>query len=206
MNPNENSTAAEERTDPVTNETEPTPAPEPNPVSEPAADEKAADRKAKKSEKKKNAELDKIKEELDAVRAELDKSKDMLLRTAAEFDNFKRRTEKEKADLSDYVKSATVKNFLSVADNIKRAADSDKDSPDYVKGLEMIIRQLSDTLDKIGLEEIDAEGKPFDPALHEAVMHVEDDAFGENTVAQVLQPGYKLGNTVLRTCMVKVAN
>ena len=156
-------------------------------------------RKAKKPEKKKNAEVEKLK-------AELEQTKDMLLRTAAEFDNFKRRSEKEKSDLSDYVKAATVKNFLAVADNIQRAAASDKDSPDYVKGLEMIIKQLSETLAKIGLEEIDAEGQPFDPNFHEAVMHVEDEAFGENTVAQVLQTGYKLGNTVLRPSMVKVAN
>ncbi len=161
--------------------------------------EQAPERKPKKADKKKNAELEK-------VTAELEQTKDMLLRTAAEFDNFKRRSEKEKTDLSEYVKAATVKNFLSVADNIKRAADSDKESPDYVKGLEMIIKQLSDTLTKLGLEEIEALGQPFDPNFHEAVMHIEDDSFGENTVSQVLQTGYKLGDTVLRPSMVQVAN
>ena len=99
-----------------------------------------------------------------------------------------------------------MKKLLPVADNIKRATASDPTSPDYVKGMEMIVKQLSDALAGIGLKEIEAEGKPFDPHFHEAVMHVEDDTLGENTVMQVLQPGYQLGDTVLRPAMVKVAN
>ena len=144
--------------------------------------------------------------EKEKLKAELEQTKDLLLRTAAEYDNFKRRSEKEKADLSEYVKAATVKKLLGVADNIKRAEDCDKSSPDYVKGLEMIVKQLTDALTTIGLTEIEAEGQPFDPRFHEAVMHVEDEALGENVVAQVLQPGYQLGDTVLRPAMVKVAN
>ena len=159
----------------------------------------AAEPKPKKSPPKKSAELEKVK-------AELEQTKDLLLRTAAEYDNFKRRTEKEKTELSDYVKANTVKKLLPVADNIKRATASDQTSPDYVKGMEMIVKQLSDALAGIGLKEIEAEGKPFDPHFHEAVMHVEDDTLGENTVMQVLQPGYQLGDTVLRPAMVKVAN
>ena len=161
--------------------------------------EETAEPKPKKTAAKKPGEKEKLK-------AELEQTKDLLLRTAAEYDNFKRRSEKEKADLSDYVKAATVKKLLGVADNIKRAEDSDKASPDYVKGLEMIVKQLSDALTSIGLEEIEAEGQPFDPRFHEAVMHVEDESLGENVVAQVLQPGYRLGDTVLRPAMVKVAN
>ena len=168
-------------------------------VDEQIKTEQPAEKKAKKTDKKKSAEVEKLKEELDTT-------KDMLLRTAAEFDNFKRRTEKEKADLTEYVKANTVKLLLPVADNIKRAESSDKGSPDYAKGLEMIIKQLSDSLDKIGLKEIEAEGLPFNPNEHEAVMHVEDENYGENTVAQVLQTGYKLGDTVIRPAMVKVAN
>ena len=159
----------------------------------------AAEPKPKKSPPNKSAELEKVK-------AELEQTKDLLLRTAAEYDNFKRRTEKEKTELSDYVKANTVKKLLPVADNIKRATASDPTSPDYVKGMEMIVKQLSDALAGIGLKEIEAEGKPFDPHFHEAVMHVEDDTLGENTVMQVLQPGYQLGDTVLRPAMVKVAN
>lgn len=170
------------------------------------ATEKAAkadsERKQKKADKKKSAEL----EAIEKLEKELAETKDMLLRTAAEYDNFKRRTEKEKADLTEYVKAGTVKQLLTVADNIKRAEACEKDSSDYVKGLEMITKQLSAALDKIGLEEIEAENKPFDPSVHEAVMHVEDDSVGENTVVQVLQTGYRLGSTVIRPAMVKVAN
>ena len=137
---------------------------------------------------------------------ELASTKDMLLRTAAEFDNFKRRTEKEKADIASFVKADVVKALLPVADNIERAGQSDRDSADYVKGLEMIIKQLTDSLDRLGLKKIEAEGAEFDPNFHEAVMHVEDENFGENVVVQVLQKGYKIGNTVIRAAMVKVAN
>ncbi len=166
---------------------------------EETVEEQPVEKKTKKADKKRSAEVEKLREELDST-------KDMLLRTAAEFDNFKRRTEKEKSDLTEYVKANTVKLLLPVADNIKRAESSDKSSPDYVKGLEMIIKQLSDSLDKIGLKEIEAEGLPFNPNEHEAVMHIEDENYGENTVVQVLQTGYKLGDTVIRPAMVKVAN
>lgn len=159
----------------------------------------AEEPKAKKPSPKKPNEKEKLK-------AELEQTKDLLLRTAAEYDNFKRRSEKEKQDLSEYVRAATVKKLLGVADNIRRAQDSDSSSPDYVKGLEMIVKQLTDALTALGLKEIEAEGQPFDPRFHEAVMHVEDESLGENTVVQVLQPGYLLGDTVLRPAMVKVAN
>ena len=99
-----------------------------------------------------------------------------------------------------------MKKMLPVVDNITFASNSDVSSPDYAKGLEMIIKQLKETLEKIGLAEIEALGQQFDPNLHEAVMHIEDENFGENEVAEVLQAGYKLGDTVLRPSMVKVAN
>lgn len=151
-------------------------------------------------------ELEKIQSELDKTQGELDSAKDMLMRTAAEYDNFKKRTEKEKAQISDFVKASVMKSLLPVADNIGRSAMCDSSSPEYQKGLEIIVKQLCETLDKLGLKEIEAEGQTFDPNLHEAVMHIEDDSLGENVVAQVLQPGYKLGDTVLRPSMVKVAN
>ena len=99
----------------------------------------AEEPKAKKPSPKKPNEKEKLK-------AELEQTKDLLLRTAAEYDNFKRRSEKEKQDLSEYVRAATVKKLLGVADNIRRAQDSDSSSPDYVKGLEMIVKQLTDAL------------------------------------------------------------
>ena len=134
------------------------------------------------------------------LQQDLDSTKESLLRLAAEFDNFKKRNDRA------YVKADTVKKLLPVVDNITRSAACDSSSPDYTKGLEMIVKQLRETLDKMGLCEIEAKGVQFDPTLHEAVMHIEDDAFGENEVTEVLQAGYKLGETVLRPAMVKVAN
>lgn len=153
-----------------------------------------------------DSELSKATAELEKIQSELDSTKDMLLRTAAEYDNFKKRTEKEKTQIGDFVKAGVVKGLLPVADNIGRSALCDPSSPDYQKGLEIIVKQLCEALDKLGLKEIEAKGQPFDPNLHEAVMHIEDENLGENIVADVLQPGYMLGETVLRPSMVKVAN
>lgn len=169
------------------------------------ADKPQAEKKKSEPKKAKN-EAVKLQAELDKALAELAETKDRLLRTAAEYDNFKRRTEKEKADLTAYVKADTLKGLLPVADNVARAKACEATSPDYVKGLEMITKQLCDSLAKLGLKEIEAEGKPFDPNLHEAVMHVEDESAEENIVVQVLQAGYMIGDTVLRPAMVKVAN
>lgn len=167
---------------------------------------KAEPAKKKADSKKAKNEAAKLQAELEKANAALDESKDMLLRTAAEFDNFKRRTEKEKADIAAFVKADVMKALLPVADNIQRAKQSDPASAEYTKGLEMIIKQLTDSLDRLGLKEIEAEGAQFDPNFHEAVMHVEDDSVGENTVIQVLQTGYMIGDTVIRPAMVKVAN
>ena len=153
-----------------------------------------------------NAAPDEMDAALKAATEELEKTKDMLLRTAAEYDNYKKRTEREREALSEFVRAGVIKAFLPVADNIARSAQSDAASPEYVKGLEMIVKQLCEVLNKQGLVEIEAAGQPFDPNLHEAVMHVEDETLGENVVAEVLQAGYRLGDTVLRPAMVKVAN
>ena len=160
----------------------------------------------KKTEKKSKNENVKLQAELDKAKEELENAKDMMLRTAAEFDNFKRRSEKEKSDIAAFVRAEVVKELIAVADNIDRAKSADTASPDYIKGLELIIKQLTVSLDKIGLKKIDAEGKPFDPNFHEAVMHVEDDSVEENTVVQELQAGYQVGDIVIRPTMVKVAN
>ncbi|MEE1026723.1 MAG: nucleotide exchange factor GrpE, partial [Acutalibacteraceae bacterium] len=86
------------------------------------------------------------------------------------------------------------------------ASTVDKDSPDYAKGIEMIVKMLGDAVKDLGLQEIGAVGDTFDPNLHEAVMHIEDENFGENTICNVLQKGYKFGDTVIRPAMVQVAN
>ena len=154
-------------------------------------------KKAKKP--KKDAEKEKLK-------AELEKTGEQLLRTAAEFDNYKKRTERERASIAEYAKCEVIKKLLPILDNIDRAAAADSSGQDYIKGIELIVKQFSELSGVLGIEEIGKEGDEFDPALHEAVMHVEDESLGENVIAQVLQKGYKLGDTIIRAAMVKVAN
>ena len=154
--------------------------------------------------------------EADSLKAELEKSEkavkelnDRLLRSMAEFDNFRKRTISEKAVMYDNGVKDTVEKLLPVIDNFERAvsavSDEDKEGNLY-KGVEMILKQFLDILDNMGVEEIAGEGEDFDPNVHNAVMHVEDESFGENKVAEVLQKGYKYNDKVIRPSMVKVAN
>ena len=96
--------------------------------------------------------------------------------------------------------------FLPILDNIGRAAAADKESAEYLKGIEMIIKQFETLESDLEIEEVAKAGETFDPNLHEAVMHIEDEGLGENVIAEVLQKGYKTGDTVIRPAMVKVAN
>ena len=154
-------------------------------------------KKAKKS--KKDGEIEKL-------NAELEKTNEQLLRTAAEFDNYKKRTDRERASIAEYAKCEVIKKLLPILDNIDRAAASVNTGDDYIKGIELIVKQFSDLAPTLGIEEIGCEGDNFDPTLHEAVMHIEDETLGENVIVAVLQKGYKLGSTVIRAAMVKVAN
>lgn len=161
-----------------------------------------ADAEKVKPEKKKN----KKDLEIESLKQELDQKNDLLLRTAAEFDNFKKRTEREKMTVAEFAKAGLIKQLLPILDNIDRAAATDKTNPDYIKGIEMIVKQFESIASNLGIVEIAAVGDTFNPELHEAVMHVEDENFGENVIAEVLQKGYKIGDTVIRAAMVKVAN
>lgn len=167
-------------------------------INEEAAEEVKEAAKPKKKPKK-NGELEKLK-------AELEQKDDLLKRTAAEFDNFKRRTEREKAGIAEYAKAETMKKLLPILDNVDRARSFDKESADYIKGIEMIVKQLEGLTEQLGLEEIAEVGDTFDPNYHEALMHIEDESMNENVIAEILQKGYKLGDTVVRAAMVKVAN
>lgn len=160
-------------------------------------EETAENKKPKKT--KKDTEIEKFK-------AEAEKAKEQLLRTAAEFDNYKKRTDRERASISEYAKCEVIKKLLPILDNIDRANQSDSSGDDYIKGIEMIVKQFSALAEVLNIEEVGKEGDTFDPTLHEAVMHIEDETLGENVIAQVLQKGYKLGDTVIRAAMVKVAN
>ena len=155
-----------------------------------------------KTEKKKN----KKDIEIENLKAELESKNDLLLRTAAEFDNFKKRTEREKLTVAEFAKAGLIKQLLPILDNIDRAALSEKGSEDYIKGIEMIVKQFEGAAGNLGIEEIAKVGDTFNPELHEAVMHIEDETVAENTITQVLQKGYKIGSTVIRPAMVQVAN
>ena len=155
----------------------------------------------KKEKKKSKKDL-----ELEALKAELEAKNDLLARTAAEFDNYKKRTEREKSGVAEFAKVGIIKQLLPILDNIDRAAASDKESADYIKGIELIVKQFEALGTNLGIVEVAAAGDSFDPNFHEAVMHVEDETLGENVIAEVLQKGYKLGDTVIRPAMVKVAN
>ncbi len=156
--------------------------------------------------KEKKAKTSKKDEEIIRLQAELENEHNLLLRTAAEFDNYKKRTEREKLSVGEYAKASVIKQLLPVLDNIDRAATADSGSADYIKGIELIIKQLLSLKEKLEIKELAAVGEPFDPAVHEAVMHIDDETLGENVVSQVLQQGYKIGDTVIRAAMVQVAN
>ena len=144
--------------------------------------------------------------EIEALKAELEAKNDQLMRTAAEFDNFKKRTEREKAYVAEFAKAGIIKQLLPILDNIDRASSVENDSADYIKGIELIVKQFQGISGNLGIEEIAKEGDQFDPNFHEAVMHIEDETLGENVIVEVLQKGYKIGDSVIRAAMVKVAN
>lgn len=153
-------------------------------------------------EKPKKKKADKKVEELTAQYAELE---DRYQRVLAEYANYKRRTEQEKAQIGEFTTADVLKKLLPVVDNFDRAAAAEA-GPAYKDGILMIVKQLSETLTKMGMTEIEAEGKPFDPEDHYAVQRVDaTDGVEPDTVTQVLQKGYKLGNRLLRPSMVVVA-
>lgn len=132
--------------------------------------------------------------------------KDKYLRLLAEYDNFRKRSLKEKLDASAEATARAAVEVISVIDNFERAMAAECSDENYKKGVEMIYGQFAEVIKKLGVEEIDALGKEFNPNLHNAVSQIEDESFGENTVSQVYQKGYKLGDRVIRCAMVVVAN
>jgi len=157
--------------------------------------------------KEKKEKKSKSQAEIEKLKAELESKNDLLLRTAAEFDNYKKRTERERSSVAEYAKANVIKQILPILDNIERAsANEDKTSADYIKGLELIVKQFESLGDKLEIVDIAKAGDKFDPNCHEAVMHIEDESLSENVIAEVLQRGYKIGDTVIRTAMVRVAN
>lgn len=161
---------------------------------------------AKPEEKAGNPQEDPAKL-LEKAQAELKKQKDILLRTAAEYDNYRKRTEREKTTAYADATAATVLEFLPVADNLARAlSQKDCSIEDLRKGIEMVQKQMESALKKLGVEPMGKKGDPFDAEYHNAVSHIESDDLGENVIAEVFQPGYKLGDRIVRHAMVQVAN
>ena len=146
-------------------------------------------------------------EQMELAAKQLESVKDQFVRQTAEYENYRKRTTKEKENIYQDAKADTIKEFLAVYDNLERAAASEggEDSP-HKKGLEMIFQQYKDILAKLGVTEIEAAGKPFDPEKMNAVMHIDDENFGENEVAQVFQAGFELNGKVIRHAIVQVAN
>lgn len=132
--------------------------------------------------------------------------KDKYLRLAAEYDNFRKRSQREFQALYTDVRADTIGQLLPVYDNLQRAVSAACSDEAYAKGVEMTMNQLNEILDKIGVKPIETAGKTFDPALMNAVMHVDDESLGENVVVEEFQKGFTLGDKVIRFAMVKVAN
>ena len=142
----------------------------------------------------------------EAVKAAVAAQEDKYLRLAAEYDNYRKRTAKEKEALWTDCKADTAAAFLPVYDNLERAMNQATADEAYKKGVEMTMNQLKEVFAKLGVTEIPALGEPFDPNLHNAVMHIDDENFGENTISLVFQAGFQCGDKVIRFAMVQVAN
>lgn len=166
------------------------------------------DKKDKKSDVKKlKTELENANKALDEAKKQLSEQNDKYLRLAAEYDNFRKRTQTERKNIYGDAVSDTLTGLLPIIDNLQYAAKySSGDSEKLAQGLEMILSKLPETLEKLGITPFGEQGETFDPALHNAVMHVEDESLGEGEIVDVLQQGYKYGEKVLRYAMVKVAN
>lgn len=145
-------------------------------------------------------------EQMEQAVKELETQKEQFLRLAAEYDNYRKRTAKEKEGVYSNAKADTVTAMLPVYDNLERAVGSLTEDDPHRQGMEMILKQYKECLAKLGVSELECLGAAFDPEKMNAVMHVEDETSGENTVVEVFQKGFLLGEKVLRFAMVKVAN
>ena len=180
-----------------------------NTAEEKTAEENTKEEKTEPAPETEKAPAEEEKKEEPASEAKdpaLTAMNDKYLRLCAEYDNFRKRSQKEKDALYDDIKANTVKSFLPVYDNLVRALAQSTEDEAYKKGVEMIMAQFRATMDKLGVTEMDCLGQKFDPAFHNAVMHVDDEEKGENEIVEVFQQGFMVGDKVIRFAMVKVAN
>lgn len=155
------------------------------------------------------SEIDILKENLEKAEQTSKEYLDRLQRTMAEFDNFRKRTNIEKTSMFENGAMSSIEKLLPILDNFERAinstSDEDKENPIF-KGVDMIYNQMQEAFKNMGVEELEGVGSEFNPNIHNAVFHIEDETLGENIVVEVLQKGYKYKDKVLRPSMVKVAN
>ena len=173
-----------------------------------AAENQPDDKDVQTDDKKRffGKKKDKKDKQIEDMTAQLD---DLRKRNLAEFENFRKRTEKEKSTMFDMGAKSVVEKLLPIIDNFERGfagLSEEQMSDPFVSGMDMVYKQLVKALADMGVEPIEAVGKPFDPNMHNAVMHVEDENLGENTVAQEFQKGYLYHGSVVRHSMVQVAN
>lgn len=161
---------------------------------------------SKKSTKKQEEPKEEETEKKPSAEQQIKEANDKYLRLMAEYDNYRKRSQKEREALYGDIKADVLNKFLPVYDNLVRALDQPTEDEAYRKGVEMIMAQFNKTMENLGVTEIESVGQPFDPNLHNAVMHVEDETKGENEIVEVFQKGFKLGDKVIRFAMVKVAN
>lgn len=166
---------------------------------------KAPSGSEKRELSKLKGEVKKLSGELEGKSKAYDELNDKYLRMMAEYDNFRKRSQRERDGIYASAYEEALKEFLPMSDNLQRSL-AYAGTENFAKGIEMIVNQFSDTLKKLGIEEYGKRGDPFDPNIHNAVMRTDDDSLGENTVAEVLQKGYRKGDKILRFAMVKVAN
>lgn len=179
---------------------------------EDSGDEKSGEEEPaeeKQAEPEKKGFFGKKKEKKDPKDVKIEELTDRLQRNMAEFDNYRKRTEKEKSAMFEIGARDIIEKILPVVDNFERGLaavpEEDKGTP-FAEGMEKIYKQLMKTLEDTGVKPIEAVGQPFDPNFHNAVMHIDDESLGENTVAMELQKGYTYRDTVVRHSMVQVAN
>lgn len=168
-------------------------------TAEAKAEEKANETKAKEEKAPERTELEKLQDDYAALN-------DKYLRLMAEYDNFRKRSQRERDAIYPEATAAAATAFLTVADNFERALAAECADAEYKKGTELTYQSLMDAFSKLKIEKFGEPGEAFDPNRHNAVMHVEDDSAEKETVAEVFQKGYQLGDRIIRHAMVKVAN
>ncbi len=168
-------------------------------------DKKREDKQLKDENKKLTAELAEAKSALEKAQSELSEVNDKYLRCAAEYDNFRRRSAKEREGIYADAYADALGAILPVIDNLERAA-AYSDGAQLADGIKLIFKSAKESFEKIGVTEFGAPGEQFDPQIHNAMMHIDDENYGENEIVEVFQKGYKKGDRVLREALVKVAN